>query len=151
LHALAVDGRYLVERNATVYTPSASVMRYARQMRRPDRTRAVALADSRPDRPLLHARDQVARIGRLYAPDTRLVFGQDATVDGLVAAAAEAAPTGLAVLHLACHGEFNRADPQHSGLWLASTDTHTACCAPSTWRRCHCPPTWSCSARARAG
>jgi CHAT domain-containing protein len=124
LHALQVDGRYLVERNPTAYSPNASVLRYARRMRRPDRTRALVLSDSRADRPLLHAREQATRVGRLYAPDVRLAIGATATVARLAEATAEAAPTGLAVLHVACHGEFNRADPQRSGLWLASTESH---------------------------
>jgi len=124
LHALRVDGRYLVERNPTAYTPNASVLRYARRMRRPGRTRALVLSDSRADRPLLHAREQATRVGRLYAPDVRLAIGGTATVARLADAAAEAAPTGLAVLHVACHGEFNRADPERSGLWLAPNGAH---------------------------
>ncbi len=124
LHALRVDGRYLVERNPTAYTPNATVIRYARRMRRPGRTRALVLSDSRADRPLLHAREQATRVGRLYAPDVRLAVGPTATVARLAEATAEAAPTGLAVVHVACHGQFNRADPDHSGLWLAPTESH---------------------------
>ncbi|MCW6004794.1 CHAT domain-containing protein [Micromonospora sp. CPCC 205371] len=123
LHALEVDGECLIERNAAAYTPSASVLKYARRMRRPGRTRALVLADARADRPLVHGREQAARVNEMYAPDAELAVGPAASVDRLARGAADA-PAGLAVLHIACHGEFNRADAEHSGLWLAPTETH---------------------------
>src|SRR5439155_518510 len=111
----------LAERNPVCYTPSASVMRYCRAKRRPDSGRSLVFADSRATRPLSHARDQAFAIAARYGAE---LHTGAATTRDLV----EKRLTGehLDVLHFACHGEFDQADPMRSGVLLAGDDRLTA-------------------------
>ena len=121
MHALRIGDVSLAERNPVCYTPSASVMRYCRAKRRPDSGRSLVFADSRATRPLSHARDQAFAIAARYGAE---LHTGAATTRDLV----EKRLTGehLDVLHFACHGEFDQADPMRSGVLLAGDDRLTA-------------------------
>lgn len=111
LHAVEVDGQPLGARNPVCYTASATVMRYSQARRRPDAKGTVVLADSRADRPLPRSRTHA----RQLSARTSLV-GQEATVPALV----DAVGTGVSVLHIACHGEFDHEHPARSRVLLAA-------------------------------
>ncbi|TYB45522.1 CHAT domain-containing protein [Actinomadura chibensis] len=116
LGALPVDGAPLVERNAVCYTPSASVMRYCQAKRSPDARRVVVYADSRPDRPLPHARQQAGDLGRRFGADAVLRFGRAAA---LAALPADAGTGTSRILHFGCHGTFTPQAPLDSAIVLA--------------------------------
>ena len=119
LHALLLDGEEVIARSPVVYSPSASVMRYCQGKRRSERRGGLVLSDSRPDRPLAHAREQAVTVGLAFpSTEVQIHFGTDATVDTLTAGLASR-PEGLAVLHLACHGQFDASDPMRAALLLA--------------------------------
>ena len=67
LHALKVGGRYLAERNPTVYSPSASVMPYCRAKQVWSSNSALILGDSlpAPDN-LVHAREEAVAAAGLF-------------------------------------------------------------------------------------
>jgi CHAT domain-containing protein len=118
LHAVKVEGRYLVERNPVCYTPSASVMKYCRAKRKGRHDRALVLADTRADRPLPHARLEAAALEELFRPRAEVYLGEEATPALLKKRLAEAAEE-IDVLHLACHGFFDPAQALQSGIELA--------------------------------
>lgn len=129
LHALALDGHYLIERNPVCYTPSASVMKYCQAKRTGRRERALIFADSRPALPLLHAREQSAAIKALFNPATEVYVGQAATKT-MLKQRLEEAKDEIDVLHLACHGYFHPYQALKSGIMLASEDEQQADQAP---------------------
>ncbi|GAA2979721.1 CHAT domain-containing protein [Actinokineospora diospyrosa] len=112
LHAVEVDGRPLGARNPVCYTASATVMRYSQARRRPDATGTVVLADSRADQPLPRSRAHAQRLGARTC-----LVGDEATVPAL----ADAMGTGVSVLHIACHGEFDHEQPVRSRVLLAAS------------------------------
>jgi hypothetical protein len=75
LHAVVVEGRYLIERNPVCYTPSASVMGYCRRKRTGRRARALVVGDPRGDLP--HARAEAHQVARLF--DAEEYYGPQAT------------------------------------------------------------------------
>src|SRR6185503_20110043 len=79
LHALRLEGDYLMERNPVCYSPSASVMRYCHSKRKGRRKNALILADSRADRPLWYAREQALGIGSLPGLEAEIYLGSKAT------------------------------------------------------------------------
>jgi len=114
LHALRVGGSLLLERNPVVYTPSASVMRYCRQKRqRPRGAAALVLGDSLGDLPF--ARDEAEAVAA--ALGTNALVGADATRTAFLDRMGDSPPAG--VVHLACHGTFDAAEPLRSGIVLA--------------------------------
>jgi CHAT domain-containing protein len=118
LHALKVEGDYFIKRNPICYTPSASVMKYCQAKRKGRRERALILADSRPDRPLLHAREQALAIEHLFAPHAEVHLGGVAT-KALVKQRLTEAKDDFDVLHFACHGFFSSHQALRSGIMLA--------------------------------
>lgn len=118
LHALKVDGRYLIERNPVCYTPSASVMKYCHAKRKGRRERALIMADSRNDLPLLHAREQALAIQQLFEPHVEVYFNGTATKT-LLKKRLDAAKEDIDIIHLACHGRFDRYQALNSGIMLA--------------------------------
>lgn len=126
LHALKVEGQYLIERNPVCYTPSASVMKYCREKRRQERPqRTLILADSRADKPLLHARQQGVAIQQLLTPNAELYLGEQATKELLTRRLSEA-KAEIGILHLACHGNFNVEQGLKAGIELAPAEDLTA-------------------------
>ncbi len=127
LHAVTVDGRPLTERNPVCVTPSASVMRYCLSHGVQSRLRSgLLLADSRADRPLVHARVE-ARTSANALPDGGEVY-VGAEVNKAVLAR-RLSRGRYDVLHIACHGEFDYAQPMRSGILLAPSpgeDDHEA-------------------------
>jgi CHAT domain-containing protein len=117
LHAIEVAGVPLAERNPTCYTPSAAVMRYCQAKRRPAENRSVVLADSRLDRPLTHSRAQSRLVASILPGAERLV-GDQASIESMRSAVG----SGVSVLHIACHGEFDAQQPAQSRVLLANED-----------------------------
>jgi len=122
--ALSVQGRWLIERCAVAYLPSASVLRYiekgAAKAGRPGRLVAFADPDTdysgsgKPSLPALRgARLEVEAIAPLF-PEASVLTGRDATKGACL----KLAP-GSEVVHLACHGEFFPARPLDSRLYLS--------------------------------
>lgn len=114
LHALKIEERYLIERNAVVYTPSASVMRY-RQSKKTDRLRtALVLGDSLGD--LKHGRDEARVVADLFGVEPRI--GDQATKP-MLKDELERFQGRVGLLHFACHGNFDLREPLRSCILLA--------------------------------
>ena len=114
LHALTVDGRYLIERNPVCYAPSASVMKYCKAKRTGRRERALVVGDSRGD--LAHAREEALTVAGFFGARPYLrEEATKATIRDLLVREGET----LDVLHLACHGRFDAEDALRSGILLA--------------------------------
>ncbi len=115
LHALRLDSRYLIERHPIVYTPSASVMKYC-QAKRTSRPRksALVMGDSLNDLP--SAREEALAVAQAF--NTQAFLGEQASKTRFVQELTTR-PEPLDVLHLACHGYFDPAEPLRSGIWLA--------------------------------
>lgn len=118
LHALKVEGQYLIERNPVCYTPSASVMKYCHAKRKERRDRALILADSRANLPLLHSRAEALAIHQLFAPSAETHTGEAATKTLLKQRLVEA-KEDINILHLSCHGYFDPYQALKSGIMLA--------------------------------
>ncbi len=103
LHALKVGDRYLAGSNPVVYSPSASVVPYCRAKR--------VVGDSLPTNNLVHARKEAIAVAGLFGAEPLL--GERATKrkfeDKLRQLRGD-----LRVLHVACHGEFDHAEPLRS-------------------------------------
>jgi len=124
LHALKVEGRYLIERNPVCYTPSASVMKYCHAKRKERRDRMLILADSRADLPLLHAREQALAVQQLFDPHAE-VYLDGAATKALVKQRLAEAKDNIDVLHFACHGYFHPYQALKSGIMLAPENGDT--------------------------
>jgi CHAT domain-containing protein len=114
LHALKVEGRYLIERNPVCFTPSASIMKYCRNNRKDKLDTALILADSRGNLPL--AGEEAWVVADLL--NTIPHIGSAATKSRLL----ELLQNGreeFDVLHFACHGSFCFDQPLKSGIQLA--------------------------------
>ena len=114
LHALTVDGRYLIERNPVCYAPSASVMKYCKAKRTGRRERALVVGDSRGD--LVYAREEALAVAGFFG--ARPYLREEATKATIRELLTREGQT-LDVLHLACHGHFDAEDALHSGILLA--------------------------------
>lgn len=114
LHALKLEGRYLIDRNPVCYTPSASVMKYCQAKRKGRRETALVLADSRSD--LAHARGEALAVANLF--NTTAYLQQHASKT-LLKEKLESAPDAFDILHICCHGYFKTEDALESGVMLA--------------------------------
>ena len=121
LHALKVEGRYLIERNPVCYTPSASVMKYCHAKRKGRREKALVLGDSRND--LLHAREEALTVAELF--DTTPYLDGQAT-KSLIREKLEKEREELDILHFACHGYFDPYQALKSGIMLAPEQNGSA-------------------------
>ncbi len=133
-HAVPLDGVPLQEGYPVAYTPSASVLALCAALR--DRqtaaraadvppeqgrwTRAVVIGDSRSDLP--HARAEATAVAERFG--TTAILGAQATEDRLRLLLART--PGPDLLHLACHGRFDRRRALGSGIALAPGPGHTA-------------------------
>ncbi|PSL57121.1 CHAT domain-containing protein [Saccharothrix carnea] len=109
LHALLLD------RNPVCHLPSSSLLRY--RQRTPSRgwRTAIVFGDSRSD--LSHARQEAAEVAAVFGGVG--VVGDDASRARLLDALAERPD----VVHLACHGRFDREHPMDSAVLLAPAGT----------------------------
>lgn len=125
LHAIKVEGRYLVERNPVCYTPSASVMKYCHAKRKPEEQRggqALVLGD--PDGTLPNSRSEAFAVSEVLGIEPHI--GPNAQKAQVVQALKdENQRQAIDILHFACHGRFDPFQPLRSGLQLAD-DTLTA-------------------------
>jgi len=122
LHALQLDGKYLIERHPILYTPSASVMKYC-QAKRTNRSRrnALVLGDSENNLPF--AREEASSVAERF--NTLAYLGERATKTLLKEKLAREKET-LDILHFACHGYFDPYQPLKSGILLAKNGDEDA-------------------------
>jgi CHAT domain-containing protein len=116
-HALRISNRYLIDRNAVVYAPSASVL--AAELRRQDDRKssgAIVVGDTRGDLP--YAEQEARAVAGLL--DISPLAPQKATRHRLREILEGA--SDLRILHLACHGYFDTEDALSSGI-LAADDS----------------------------
>jgi CHAT domain-containing protein len=112
LHAVKLDGRYLIDRNPVCYSPSASVMKYCHQRRKGRRESALILGD-----PLIYTRDQTHAIQALFQPGKAELHIEDATKSLLKDKLSEV-KADIDILHIACHGKFDPDQALQSGIQL---------------------------------
>lgn len=123
LHALRVDGAYLVERNPVLYGPSVSVLRFCQQRRKygpdgqPARATAAVFGDALGDLP--YARAEAERAAALFGVEPRL--GEEVTGEAF-----RMASGGVDIVHVAGHAQFDATEPLESGLRLAGGHLLTA-------------------------
>ena len=121
LHALAVRGSYLIERNPVIYAPSASMLKFCRAKRKQGdggvRLTAAVFGDSRGDLP--YARTEAEEVGRLLGASPFLG-------DAVSRSAVEGILPGTGIVHFAVHGYFSEVDPLRSGLRLNGGHVLTA-------------------------
>jgi CHAT domain-containing protein len=110
LHALALAGGTLIERNPVAYVPSGSLVRTIALRANTADSAALVLGD--PDGDLPGARDEAVEVARLLG--TEPVLGAAATrrllIDRL---------NSVSVLHSAGHAFFDSVNPMMSGLRLS--------------------------------
>ncbi len=116
LHTLKVEGRYLIERNPVLYTPSASVLKYCQAKRKGRRENILVLGDSASERPLSNARSEALEVANIFG--TRPYLGQDAR-KSLVKEKLEKERDDIDILHFACHGKFHSVQALKSGILMA--------------------------------
>jgi CHAT domain-containing protein len=123
LHALKIGGQYLIERNAVLYLPSASVLKYCQAKRKknpdctPARRRALVFGDSRGDLPF----------SRIEAQNVAAIFGVESWLgDAVTFDAFRRGIDGADIVHFAGHGYFDGAQALESGLRLAGQELLTA-------------------------
>ncbi len=114
LHALKLEGQYLIERNPVLYTPSASVLKYCQAKRKGRRDQALVLGDSYGD--LVHARAEALAVAQAFG--TQAYLGQ-AAQKSLVQNRLKENKEAIDVLHFACHGRFHHTQPLKSGILMA--------------------------------
>lgn len=114
LHAVKVQGRYLIERNPVCYSPSASVMKYCHTKRKGRRQNALVIGDPLGD--LSHAREEAFTVADLFG--TEPVIGEAAQKASVVSLLSEHSER-FDILHFACHGRLDREQPLRSGIVLA--------------------------------
>jgi CHAT domain-containing protein len=114
MHALRVEGSYLIDRNPVCYAPSASVMKFCHKKRRGRREKALILADSRND--LVHARGEAMIVGEMFGatPYLNALASKSLFLEKI-----EGERDSLDVLHFSCHGYFDNTDALKSGIMLA--------------------------------
>jgi len=110
LHALRVDGQYLIARNPVGYAPSASVLAHARAARTSREGRMAVFGDPGDDLP--HARAEALSVAGLFS--TTPLLGAAVTTDAFVRETA-----GASLVHYAGHASFDSVDSGASGLHLA--------------------------------
>lgn len=122
-HALWDGERHLIERAEVVYAPSASVLAHLPTLGDAARNGRDALVVGVPDAVAPRIAAEAERVARTLGTD-RLLLGEAATIDRVVAAARDAD-----VVHLACHGRFAPESPLGSGIklgdgWITARDVY---------------------------
>jgi CHAT domain-containing protein/tetratricopeptide (TPR) repeat protein len=113
LHAVKLDGRYLIERNPICYSASASVMKYCRLRRTGRRETALVLGDPAGNLPDAHREAQL--VADIFG--TTALLGGEATKSRLREALAGAGAPDI--LHFAGHSLFRSSQPLESAIELA--------------------------------
>ena len=117
--ALTRDGsRYLGDDYALFNLPSASVLPFIQQKRKPNATNLLVLGNPTPTEPLpsLGSAEQEAKdIAALY--NTQPLLGKEATEQAVWGRSGKAG-----ILHLAAHGIYNANNPLFSTLFLAGNN-----------------------------
>ncbi len=121
LHALQVEGRYLIERNPVCYTPSASVMKFCHAKRKGRREKALVIGDSLSD--LLFAHEEAFTVAKLF---TTMPYLQNQATKTLVKEKLEKERDQLDILHFSCHGYFDPQQSLKSGIRLAPEPNSTS-------------------------
>lgn len=116
LHALKIEGEYLIERNPVLYTPSASVLKYCQAKRKGQRKKALVLGDSDTLYPLPIAREESRQVAALFGVEPYL--GKEAR-KSLVQDKLKNEREEIDILHFACHGYFHPSQPLKSGILMA--------------------------------
>ena len=115
------DGAYLAERFAIWYSPSISVLDLCYQRHRRSAGRLLAIANPRlgaDDSDLPFAEQEVVAIAPFF--DARIRTGADANLTQLRALWEQ-----TDVLHLACHAQWDAAQPEFSALLLSPSSDDT--------------------------
>ncbi|MDZ7699129.1 MAG: CHAT domain-containing protein [Deltaproteobacteria bacterium] len=117
--ATLYDGKdYLADRLALFYLPSASVLKYTRERRSPEkRTKVLAIGNpdlKNPAFDLPFAEHEVSSI-RWNFPQITILTGDRATEGWVVRHAGD-----FGIVHMASHGEFDPINPLFSAIKLAS-------------------------------
>jgi CHAT domain-containing protein len=118
--ALSDGKRYLSDDYTLVTLPSASVLRFLPEKRKPSTGTLLALGNPTTTEPLpaLHyAEQEVKTIAQLYG--MQALVGAAATETAVFSQAGSAG-----ILHIAAHGKYNRHNPLFSTLYLAPDDQH---------------------------
>lgn len=116
LHTLKVEGKYLIERNPILYTPSASVLKYCQAKRKGKRETALVLGDSDAEKPLPYAYVEALQVADVFGAEPYL--GQAAR-KSLVTDKLEKDRETIDILHFACHGKFHPFQALKSGILMA--------------------------------
>jgi len=111
--ALTNGESYLIDEYDLVTLPSASVLRYLPDKRKPDNGRLLALGNPQLD--LEAAEREVKAIAKLY--NTTPLIGSEATETAVKSQAGNAG-----ILHLAAHGKYSEQTPLFSTLYLAADE-----------------------------
>jgi CHAT domain-containing protein len=133
-HALRLaSGRYVIEDRAVVYAPSAALMAHARLHRRSTKpSRFVGVGTGKVDDPLARQKGFEEEARSLAAlpvwQQSRAFTGVEASALAFLSGAGESD-----VVHCACHGYFDSADPFGSGLLLSDGDRLPALPAQGEW------------------
>jgi CHAT domain-containing protein len=121
-HTFAMgDGRCLIDEKPVVYTPSAVLLENARLLRRTERpTSFLGVGVGRATDPPARRRDFESEVEALALHE---YWGRRETLLGDAALKTSFLDKGGAfdVLHFACHGRFNPADPLDSALECADS------------------------------
>jgi CHAT domain-containing protein len=115
-HALHDGNKYLVEKHAVTYAPSASVLAHCIAKRKPARGKMLAVGNPNlreAKYKLAHAEKEVKAVGAMF-PEARVLTGNQANEKAVKLLGGD-----YDVVHLACHGVLNPDDPMLSCLRLA--------------------------------
>lgn len=118
--ALSTGDRYLCDDYTIITLPSASILRFLPQKRKPSTGTLLALGNPTTTEPLPSlpfAEQEVNAIASLYG--TQPLVGAEATESVVFSQAGSAE-----ILHLSAHGEFNKYNPLFSTLHLAPDAQH---------------------------
>lgn len=113
--ALTNGNHYLSDNYTVTILPSASILRFLPQKRKPSTNTLLALGNPNTTEPLpiLHfAEQEVNTIANLY--NTQPLVGAAATKSAVFSQG-----ENVEILHLAAHGQFNKHNPLFSTLYLA--------------------------------
>ena len=124
LHAVAADGRCLIERNPVCYTPSAALMRQCHAKRKRRGENVLVIAD--PGESVEYPPEEALTVAELF--HTRPYLNAVATKSFLQRKLEEEGDA-LDGLHLSCAAYFDPREPLQSGIQLAAEDddgAHTA-------------------------
>jgi CHAT domain-containing protein len=118
IHALRIDGQYLIERNPIAYAPSASVLQECLRTSKDRQSRNGACVLGDPNGDLPYARAEAEAVGQVLgvAPLLGSAVNRQTFLESM----------SRAVVHYAGHARFDPAEPLKSGLQLVNDDLISA-------------------------